>query len=97
MPSRGVRPRRAKVGGTGVELPQENTGNTEIRNQSGAESGALGAREAPLDPDLLAVVDAWPALPESVKAGILAMIRATPQVPRLASSGDQVTNDGGGQ
>jgi len=44
--------------------------------QSGAESGALGAREAPVDPDLAAVVDAWPTLPAAIKAGILAMVRA---------------------
>ena len=32
---------------------------------------------APLaDPDLAAVVDAWPALPEAIKAGILAMVNA---------------------
>jgi hypothetical protein len=28
------------------------------------------------DPDLAAVVDAWPDLPESIKAGILAMTKA---------------------
>ena len=27
------------------------------------------------DPDLAAVVEAWPELPEAIKAGILAMIR----------------------
>jgi len=30
----------------------------------------------PIDPDLAAVVEAWPKLPEAIKAGILAMIRA---------------------
>jgi len=29
-----------------------------------------------LDPELAAVVDAWPALPAALKAGILAMIHA---------------------
>jgi hypothetical protein len=29
-----------------------------------------------IDPDLAAVVDAWPELPEVIQAGILAMIRA---------------------
>jgi hypothetical protein len=52
----------------------QNTGKTGIPPQSGAESGAPGARKAPLDPELAAVVDAWPALPEAIKAGILAMI-----------------------
>lgn len=28
------------------------------------------------DPDLLTVVEAWPALPDEVKAGILAMVTA---------------------
>ncbi len=28
------------------------------------------------DPDLAAVVDAWPTLPEALKAGILAMVKA---------------------
>jgi hypothetical protein len=28
------------------------------------------------DPDLTAVVDAWPTLPEALKAGILAMVKA---------------------
>jgi hypothetical protein len=29
------------------------------------------------DPDLAAVVAAWPALPASIRAGILAMVRAS--------------------
>ena len=28
------------------------------------------------DPDLVAVIDAWPRLPKPVKAGIVAMVRA---------------------
>lgn len=54
----------------------QNAGNSIASDQSGAQSGALSAREAPLDPELAAVVDAWPALPAAIKAGILAMIRA---------------------
>ncbi len=53
-----------------------NSGDTGVGAESGAESGALGAREAPIDPGLAAVVEAWPALPEAIKAGILAMVRA---------------------
>ena len=59
---------------TGLEPPTKNTGKTGVPDQSGAECGALGAREAQFDPELAAVVDAWPALPEPVKAGILAMV-----------------------
>jgi hypothetical protein len=28
------------------------------------------------DPDLIAVVDAWPQLPGAIKAGIVAMVKA---------------------
>jgi hypothetical protein len=30
----------------------------------------------PVDPDLAAVIDAWDRLPEAVKAGIVAMVKA---------------------
>jgi hypothetical protein len=33
-------------------------------------------RPTPSDPDLAAVIAAWPALPEPIKAGIVAMIKA---------------------
>ena len=39
-------------------------------------SGALDAQKAQNDPALGEIVDAWPTLPEALKAGILAMIRA---------------------
>ena len=60
----------------GAEHGQKSSGNQGVGNQSGAESGALGAENAPIDPELAAVVDAWPALPEAIKAGILAMVTA---------------------
>jgi hypothetical protein len=40
---------------------------------------ALGQRAAPVDPDLAIVIDAWDRLPEAVRAGILAMVKATTQ------------------
>ena len=45
--------------------------------QSGAESGALGAQNAPFDPDLATVVEAWPGLPAAIKADILAMVQVS--------------------
>jgi hypothetical protein len=41
-----------------------------------AESGAFGPEGAPIDADLQAIVDAWPTLPEPVRVGIQAMVRA---------------------
>jgi hypothetical protein len=35
------------------------------------------ARETETAPDLAQIVDAWQLLPEAVKAGILALVRAT--------------------
>jgi hypothetical protein len=36
----------------------------------------LALPAAPTDPDLAAVVEAWPELPDALKAGILAMVKA---------------------
>ena len=33
------------------------------------------------DPDLAAIVDAWPTLPEPIKAGIVAMVKASGMAP----------------
>jgi hypothetical protein len=38
----------------------------------------LAQRTPQADPDLLAIIERWPALPEAVKAGILAMVREGP-------------------
>ena len=67
------------MGSTGFELPPANTGKTGISDQSGVECGAL-------DRELAAVVDAWPVLPEAIKAGILAMVPAAdPPLGRILS------------
>ncbi len=66
----------------------------DAQDLGGAESGAVGDKSGPSDaeddqgsspeasedsPELMAVVEAWPLMPEAVKAGILAMVRATHQ------------------
>jgi hypothetical protein len=40
---------------------------------------ARGQRAASNDPDLTAVIDAWDRLPEAVRAGIVAMVKAASQ------------------
>ena len=66
-----------QVAGTGFELPSENVVNSCHSPQSGAESGAVGAHDVPFDADLLEILEAWPALSESIKVGILAMVKAS--------------------
>jgi len=43
---------------------------------SAAECAALSVETPRIDPDLARVVEAWPDLPEAVRAGITAMIEA---------------------
>ena len=43
--------------------------------ESGAESGAVSEKAEALDADLRELAQAWPSLPEAMRAGILAMIR----------------------
>jgi hypothetical protein len=64
-----------KADGKGSELPLNSSGNEGFPDESGAESGALDAEIEPKDPELGAIIDAWPTLPEALKAGILAMVR----------------------
>jgi hypothetical protein len=61
---------------TGLEHPTQNTAKTAIPEIGGAKSGALSPEFGQLDPsDLQAAIDASD-LPETVKAGVLAMLGA---------------------
>ena len=59
----------------GDELASFLPGKTQIPGTGGAESGAVGSKNAPIDPELQAVIDRWPDLPDALKAGILAMVQ----------------------
>ena len=50
---------------------------TALSERGGAESGAVAARNGPIDPDLALIIEVWPGLPEETKAGILAMVRTS--------------------
>ena len=62
--------------GTGFELPGENPVETAIPNHGGAECGALSAQHLEVDPHLRTLILAWPDLPATLKAGILAMVES---------------------
>ncbi len=55
----------------GSRTTPKNAGKTEFSDESGAECGALGAQNAPIDPDLAMVVKRWAGLPEAVKQDIV--------------------------
>lgn len=42
----------------------------------GTESGTLAADSTPVDPDLAEIASAWPTLPDAIKAGVMAMVKA---------------------
>ncbi len=50
-------------------------GKSGFSESGGAKSGALGAQGGAIAPELRTIIDAWPALPDAIKAGILAMVR----------------------
>jgi len=61
-----------------VELePSSNSpGKTPVSETGGAESGAVGAENTAIDPDLAQVIEAWDSLPPAIREAILAMLRA---------------------
>src|SRR5262245_45643850 len=52
--------------------------HAEGMRQAPATLTAPGRRAVPDDPDLAAVVAAWPGLPQAIRASILSMIRGVP-------------------
>jgi hypothetical protein len=66
-----------EVGDEGLEPSPFSPENQHVCDQGGAKSGARIARAGISDFDLATVIAAWPALPQAIKAGIVAMVRAT--------------------
>jgi hypothetical protein len=54
------------------EIPEKNG----VFADGAAPGAARSAENEDLPPDLAIVVQQWPKLPEQIKAGILAMVRA---------------------
>ena len=59
-----------QVGPEGLEYIEKSPGKTALSEKGGAQSGAHRAENALDDPCLLALIEAWPALPESTKLAI---------------------------
>ena len=55
----------------------ENPGKPAHSDNCAAAGAAVETVAATLDPDLQSVIEQWPDLPPAVKAGIVAMVRAS--------------------
>jgi len=60
----------------GLEQEPETSEKSVVASSGAAESGAVGAVTESLDPRLRDLTKLWSNLPEVVKAGITAMVRA---------------------
>jgi hypothetical protein len=83
--------RLAEVGKWAQQYSNEcgfSAGNPAVSNSGGSKSGNTDAPSgefpcsneadaALVDSDLAAIIDAWPELPQAVRAGVVAMVRAS--------------------
>jgi hypothetical protein len=65
-----------KSGEGGIRTLHEIPAKTALAVEGGAKSGALATEPRSIDPGLANLIDAWPTLPEAIRAGILALVRA---------------------
>ncbi len=61
---------------TGLEQTAKTPGKTAIAEESVAESGAFDRSFALSDPDLKALIDAWPGLSDDDKRAILEIVNS---------------------
>lgn len=60
----------------GIEPTEQSLGNSTRLGPGGAKCGASGTEKPIIDSALAALIHAWPTLPEAIRAGILALVRA---------------------
>ena len=63
------------MGDEGIEHPPLSLSKTAISQEGDAESDAHNAPTPIQDPDLAQIVAAWSALPEHIKAAVLALVQ----------------------
>jgi hypothetical protein len=64
-----------KIVREGFEVASNSSGKMRSSEQSGAKSGALSVPNCQFDSNLAAVIEAWPKLPKSVQAAIVAIVQ----------------------
>ena len=68
-----------------------------LHQPDGSVAHHLPTDNCHLPPDLAAVVAAWPTLPEPIRAGILAMVKAAADLPGRRGSDETPAGGGGGR
>ena len=66
------------MGTTGFEHPHQNSTDPPLSHENGAKSGVLVLN----DHVLVALVEAWPTLPEPIKAAVRALVESVRHEPR---------------
>ncbi len=69
------------MGDTGLEHTANSTQKTALSEIGAAKSGAVDARNGPIDPDLALVINAWPMLSEASKVEVIAIVKAVERSP----------------
>jgi len=60
----------------GLEQSEDSPRRVQVSETAGAKSGAVDRENAPIDPDLDTVIDAWNSLPPDTRTAILAIVEA---------------------
>ena len=60
----------------GIEQSANSPRRVQVSRTSGAKSGAVDRENAPIDPELVQVIEVWGTLPPAIREAILAMLRA---------------------
>ena len=65
-----------RVGDTGFEVLTETPMKPSLLDQRGTVYGTPDAHSTLINADLQSIIDAWAELPRSVRAGIMALVKA---------------------
>jgi hypothetical protein len=60
----------------GIEPRGNSPKKAALLTEGGAKPGALDPKSTAIDPALTTLIDAWPTLPDAIRAGILALVQA---------------------